>query len=61
MRRLRFFAALAAAAMLAAGCGDSDVCGAYSGGNVAVVKPCGTVVVGQGQSVTDGNEPDPAE
>ena len=52
---------LLGAALVVFGCGDGEVCGAYNGGNVGVVKPCGTVIVGQGQAVTEPNEPETSE
>jgi hypothetical protein len=52
---------LVGAALVVVGCGDSEVCGVYNGGNVGVVKPCGTAVVGQGQAVTEPNEPEASE
>lgn len=62
MTRRARLAFLAIALLTAAGCGDAEVCGAYTGGNVGVVKKCDrTVVVGEGQSSTEPNEPNALE
>jgi len=50
-----------AASLVVVGCGDGEVCGGYTGGNVGVYKPCGTAVIGQGQAVTEANEPEAGE
>lgn len=62
MRRFLLLAFLATTPLTAGGCGDAEVCGAYAGGNVGVVKKCDrTVVVGEGQSSAEANEPNAPE